>query len=255
MEFRESKDIGFLLKFVERERLEGFLKGEINFSPLKYFNDKAKNDHDDFIADEKEGAFKVDIPKNTSIKLKVEGDDRIFEIESVSGTIQVELDEKDKAGLGCASFFYISMDDMKFKRNDLEKDETIYVLKDSVIDYFKAFNEDKRIPVLIEVNRFLKTLKDHTERQKNYGPVHYYKNNLQEFVDSEPDKIPYEMIPFYKDEKFKEQREWRIISRLDKEGERQCINFGDISSFSLILDENNNQQVAMIFKGLVKKDA
>lgn len=249
----KSEDIGFLIKFVEEKWLPSFLKGNINFSPLSFFKDKAKEDNDGFIADEKEGSYKIHLPKSTKFKMFVPDTGEIITEFKSAATIQTELEENDKGRIGCASFFYISMDDMVIDSENKEDGETVFALKKSVQEYFKKFNTNHRIPVLINIRELCNVLDKDTTKQKSYGRVNYYKNSLHEFVNAQQKGVPYAMIPFYKDERFKEQREWRIVTKLDEVRRRQCVNFGDISKFSTPLTEDAVNRICLIVGGIVKK--
>lgn len=249
MILQKGEDVGFLLKFVEREHLSSFLNGYINFSPLKYFVDKAAKDDDRFIADEREGFLKIDL---RDAQFKVSVDENQTEVLTFNSptTAQISLDEDDKERVGIASFFFLNMNDFEFVGKNKAKDESEFMLKSSVVNYLKEFNEDNRIPVIIDIYK-LSTILKNDKRKKNFRRVKYYdRNDFNSLKEEFKNGIPYSMIPFYKEKKYKEQREWRIVSRLNKKGKNERFNFGNLKDIAVPFSNNKLIKIGMIFEHL-----
>lgn len=255
----DSKDIGFLVKFVEPERVESFLDGEVYFSPLKYFVDMEKRDGDDKIGDAYEGSVLYTLKPNDKIwiqPLDKEGNPngKPFSVKPSKATrLTVGFKDDEKEKLGVASFFYLSLDDME--PTDFESDEediSAFSLSADNLDLLENFNdEDKRIPIVIlDVRKFIKKVESAIDY---YGSITYYdSNNMESAYKASSENVV--LSSFKKRKEYSDQKEYRLEKWLDIPGKGQVIQLGDLRSIARASSVEEISRLAMLIKGLVELD-
>ncbi|PWF99494.1 hypothetical protein [Levilactobacillus bambusae] len=241
----DMPNLGFFLKFIEPQYLDDFLKGHVHFSSLYYFNEVERNGNS-IIGDDSEGAYTQNLT-NATAYLQIEGDPKIYEFPVSHAISRYDMSEEDKNHYGIASFFYLTKQD--FVEHSHSENQRIYVLKKEVIDYFRTFNTDKRVPVIIYTDPFIDLLKKQNT-PNTCGKVHYYDDDdPAEFAGlSQMDNF-YDTIPFLKRKRYSDQKEFRVCVVLDKGTETsrgEEFELGDMSNMALPLKFIGNQHLAIV---------
>ncbi|WP_206464407.1 hypothetical protein [Ligilactobacillus pobuzihii] len=255
----DSKNIGYLVKFVEPERVESFLDGEIYFSPLKHFVDMENEKGDNKIGDAYEGSILYTLKQSDKIWIQVlnkngSPKDKPFSVKpSKSTRLTVGFKEDEKEKLGVASFFYFSLDDMEptnFESD--EEDISAFSLSAENLSLLQSFNEeDERIPIVIlDVRKFIKKIENEIDY---YGSVTYYdSNNIETACKASSENIV--LSSFKKRKEYSNQKEYRLEKWLDIPGKGQAVQLGDLRSIAGPFSIEEISHLAMLIKGLVKLD-
>lgn len=255
----DSKDIGYLVKFVESERVESFLDGEVYFSPLKYFVDMENSQGDNKIGDAYEGSVVYNVKPEDKIWIQLLDKDgnpngksvRVEPNKETKVVVGLKDDEKEK--LGVASFFYLSLDDME--PTDFESDEediSAFSLSSDNLNLLQDFNEeDERIPIVIlDINKFIEKMQNTIAY---HGAVTYYdSSNIESALKASSENSI--LSSFKKRKEYSGQKEYRFEEWLDTSGKGQAIQLGDLRSIARASSVEEISHLAMLIKGLVELD-
>lgn len=246
---------GFLLKYVEREFVEGFIeRGEIHFSSLDYFINRENETGDSVIGDKFEGARIVNLDVNDTV---VKLDEHIFNgksngIESIS--FSYTDDQIRQWGICSMSNIDIFKDCDKVSYDEYS-DETKFKLKKSVgEELYRMSNNGKRIPVIIKSSGLINAMNNSFKDGKNHiemKGVKYYDENVRENISLEDYKNNPINAIFLKRHIYKYQREVRValIESVPTEGLE--IEVGPLSDSMVKIDSHDRlMEVEFRVKGI-----
>ncbi|QER67561.1 hypothetical protein [Paucilactobacillus nenjiangensis] len=235
------RDIGVYIKFVEKQHVQGTLKGEIHFEPLQNFRNLENNEGDEIIGDKFEGSRVYNIKKTDKISVGIyDEDNQINEwipLHEVSGSINKGLNNLDIKSIGIASMFYLTCD-KNFEMYNLDESKGTCDLKlnEETLNDLQKFNDDKRTPILIyDVFKFRKLLK---KSGLSYGPIEYYdENDAKGFFN---DNDPYLSGAFKKRNKYSNQKEFRIANKLLNPNKSEEVRIGSLKNIANSFDTVND---------------
>ncbi|MCP8858400.1 hypothetical protein, partial [Latilactobacillus fuchuensis] len=173
---------GLLLKFIEKEYIESFKKGEIFFKNIQYFK---KVEHNELlgIKDPKEGTHQKKLNvSNELIRINIDGEDLKLPVESA--TLSFEYPEIKHVAI--ASFVFLPV--TEFIVNPLK--ENTYTIKSTFInDLVEEFKD--RPFVILDAKNLISQIKNCNLRKND---VNYYKIDMVKYYQNEnSDKNPNEM--------------------------------------------------------------
>ncbi len=218
------------IKFGKKEHLESMQKGKLHLFSLEHYKKLEDKENNSYIGDKNEGTWLMNDCK--VILNSLNGDEIIFSIPKC--TSKIEFKEIDKSPILCMAS--LTLDDLE-------------AIPDKPNNFKVKFNErienefsreEWEYALIIDTAKFLGRIVEYTEKNNVYFKADYvqyddFKVNYQSrFIDFEKD---YKNIAFYKDLKYKNQREYRVSfnSLQIDEDEALVIDIGDMSDFTCIM--------------------
>lgn len=223
----QTKDVSILIKFVEPQYVSSFMNGLVHFEPLQYFADKEVNDGDEVIGDQYEGQSVYKINKKDKIWFGIYNDqgkvDSVEKLPPTVGTFKFGLNNVDMKQIGIASYVQLSLD-RDFEMFDLDEVAKTckFKIKSDVIESLNKFNDDERVPIaILNTPDFKKKLR---KRNLSYSPVEYYEET--DIAHMPGKDVPLFHNAFVKRNRYKDQREFRIATRLKNINKSEEFNVG-----------------------------
>ena len=257
---KEEKNLGMILKFVEKKFVETTLEGNLHFSPVSYFSNtdaKYVDSNVGDVFDKNEGQDKhvlktekaiiflanskqvISFPlKRTTLSFKVKDK---FEICSFMG-LNLERD-----------FKLVSVSNSSSKEYSLKPNEyvRIYQLNPGVIEEIEQFkeieeeNKGEECELLLFSGEII-CKKIPQKYELDCLTVHYHDFHKAEDPDEIPDNLNELKVLGEKDSKYKGQREIRLIKKGNK---FENINFKELKNqiWRVSIDELRRWRFYLIF--------
>lgn len=215
----------FLIRFFERQYVESFLdNGEIHFNPLQYFIDLENNHGDTVIGDSLEGKVEGNISPESgwTFMFRAIGDKKpATVIPNTNALLHINIPDELKQTICISCFSWIDTDDIV----EDEKTESFKLTK-SAIKRLRDFNEDKRVPIIVDANILFERLENEKVGRKD---VKYYdSNDVDDIMELATQKNNIDKIIFRKRIKYSDQKEYRIIIKLQDTDEKNNIYVGNL---------------------------
>lgn len=242
-----------LIKYINPNHVNDFIKGNIHFSPLSSFRKQNNTHTKEQINDKFEGYLVDRVSTGNNISLKFNGKEisHLLVNNSYGYALENKFTSDDSGKWGIFSCTILDLNDKnvvtksnirKYKFNVLENRiiifEIIKIRKKFLKSLYKEVGNSNRIPVLIYPS-FLEVLRKKINQIKApilFNEVHYYNNyDKRNYDKSEPFPKQQMQVIFEKSSKYKNQREYRIAMLKDcTKRENKFFNIGNIISNTFV---------------------
>lgn len=204
-----------LIKIVECEKYaEDFLSGKLFMNPLSHFR-KVEEDDENLRGDSDEGMSAIFQPNKIVVKI---GDFTIPESD-LSGPVKINVDDTGTVNTFCM----YSLNNRGF---DTVSHETLSLLKRQMIIPESCYRFGNICCVVTNVAEFQKRVIEALKNKKlngSMGLVNYYD---EDSIDGPFDES---QIPFNKNNRFEEQREFRIVVTTNRVAKPYTLYVGDLT--------------------------
>jgi len=242
----KTGDPVFILKFIEEKYLREYLEeGLVWFSKSEYFINLEKNGSGQ--DDEDEGVRMKNLnPEKNKLFFRIKGKEEIHSLPYTKSKVKMRNSSIKDVPIAC--FTLLKKEDLELVSNTTEE----YKIKNNVINQLARISNGR--PVVISAFKdWAERFYSCADKEKEgflFSPVEYYKESIPEnLTEYEFENTP--LLPLFKKrEKYKEQREYRVIiqKRTDTEGEP--FKIGNQEDYSGVLDsveELDNVRVQNIY--------
>lgn len=225
---------GCVIKFFEKKYVDKFInEGELHFSQLGYFID-LENDGD-VIADAFEGSRILNLDAaNSDIFVTINGKKINFCEGDTIRIVSIPQWVREKGILSLINLDLIE----DFDCIDYDDSRNQYTLKKSVINDLNRLSDNKkRIPVMIDAQKFLQKLDSNFSKyHAEFKIVHYYSDKIEENISLKEFKQKSMETLFLKRDQYAYQREARIAFRDSVPQNGKNVYIGDLTDLTWKLD-------------------